>query len=90
MKITYDPAKRAATLRERGLDFRDAAKVFAGRVVSIEDRRFDYGEVRFASYGYLGRRLVNIVWTPRGNSRRVISMRYCSEKEAKAFKANLD
>jgi len=26
MAITYDPAKRAWTLRERGLDFNDAAK----------------------------------------------------------------
>jgi uncharacterized DUF497 family protein len=30
MAITYDPAKRERTLRERGLDFEDAAAVFAG------------------------------------------------------------
>jgi uncharacterized DUF497 family protein len=26
MRITYDPAKRARTLAERGLDFADAAR----------------------------------------------------------------
>src|ERR1700720_2024417 len=30
MKVTFDPEKRADTLRQRGLDFRDAPKVFAG------------------------------------------------------------
>jgi uncharacterized protein (DUF4415 family) len=30
MRVTYDPAKRARTFTERGLDFEDAALVFAG------------------------------------------------------------
>jgi uncharacterized DUF497 family protein len=30
VRITYDPAKREKTLRERGLDFADAAEVLAG------------------------------------------------------------
>lgn len=90
MKIAYDPRKRARTLKERGLDFEDARIVFAGRVATVEDRRFDYGEMRYSTYGYLGDRLVNVVWTPRPGSRRIISMRYCHEKETKAFKARLD
>ena len=35
MKITYDPAKRAKTLEERGLDFEDAAVVFAGPMLNL-------------------------------------------------------
>jgi uncharacterized protein len=31
MKITFDPAKRASTLKDRSLDFADAAEVFAGK-----------------------------------------------------------
>lgn len=30
VRITYDPNKRSRALRERGLDFTDAAEVFAG------------------------------------------------------------
>jgi uncharacterized protein len=41
MAITYDPAKRDWTLRERGLDFNDAAKVFAGLTIDIPDLRHD-------------------------------------------------
>jgi uncharacterized DUF497 family protein len=32
VKISYDPAKRAATLQNRGLDFADAAQIFAGQL----------------------------------------------------------
>lgn len=37
MRVTYDPDKRARTLEERGLDFEDAAVVFDGPTVEIED-----------------------------------------------------
>ncbi|MBR4737410.1 MAG: BrnT family toxin, partial [Rhodocyclaceae bacterium] len=53
MKIEYDPAKRAKTLRERGLDFEDAREVFAGEHITKEDTRKDYGEPRFATAGLL-------------------------------------
>jgi uncharacterized DUF497 family protein len=39
MKITFDPAKRASTLRDRNLDFADAVEVFAGKVLNITDER---------------------------------------------------
>ena len=44
MAITYDPAKRDRTLRERGLDFKRAEEVFAGLTLDIPDLRRDYGE----------------------------------------------
>jgi uncharacterized protein len=34
MKITFDPAKRAKTLKERGLDFECAPEVFSGPTVT--------------------------------------------------------
>lgn len=82
MVITSDPAKRDWTLRERGLDFADAATVFDGPTLTLKDDRKDYGEDRFQTYGMLTDRVVMIVWTPRGEDRHVISMRYCHGKEA--------
>jgi uncharacterized DUF497 family protein len=64
MKITFDPAKRERTLRERGLDFQDAARVFAREAFTFEDDRFDYPEVRFVTVGRLDERMVVLVWTP--------------------------
>jgi uncharacterized DUF497 family protein len=37
--ISYDPAKRSATLEERGLDFADAARMFEGDIVTVPDLR---------------------------------------------------
>ena len=37
MRITFDPAKRDATLAERGLDFADAAIVFSGTTLEVEE-----------------------------------------------------
>ena len=81
MPIAFDPAKRAATLRERGLDFCDAAIVFAGVVVEEVDSRVDYGERRVITVGFLGPRMVVVVWTPRGDDQHVISMRKANERE---------
>ncbi len=53
MKVTFDLAKRNVTLAERGLDFADAAIVFAGVTVEIEDTRKNYGETRIICYGLL-------------------------------------
>lgn len=89
MKISYDPEKRNATLEHRGLDFEDAAKVFAGDAFTVEDDRFDYSEVRFQTYGLLADRLVMIVWTSRGDARHIISMRKCNDREKRKFEERL-
>ncbi len=85
MDISFDPAKRDATLAARGLDFADAGTVFAGLTATIPDERFDYGEDRYITAGYLSSRCVVIVWTPRGSSRRIISMRFAHASEEKAW-----
>lgn len=81
MRVTFDPAKRAKTLAERGLDFEDAAMVFQGTTVEIEDTRRNYGETRIICYGLLSGRLVVIGYTPRGATRHVFSMRKANDRE---------
>ena len=81
MQITFDPAKRDATLKERRLDFAAAAEVFAGHTYDRVDDRFDYGEVRIVTVGLLASRMVVLVWTQRGEARHVISMRKANERE---------
>ncbi len=81
MRITFDPAKREATLADRGLDFADAARVFAGVTVEIEDTRQDYGEPRIICYGLLEGRMVVVGYTPRGADRHIFSMRKANDRE---------
>jgi uncharacterized protein len=81
MRVTYDPEKRDRTLEERGLDFEDAALVFVGVTLEIEDTRQDYGEVRIICYGLLAGRMVVVGYTPRGADRHVFSMRKANARE---------
>jgi uncharacterized protein len=81
VKISFDPAKRQAALDNRGLNFADASMVFAGPTITVQDMRRDYGEVRFQTVGFLADRMVMVVWTPRGETRHVMSMRKCNDRE---------
>lgn len=70
MRIEYDPAKRGTTLRDRGLDMADAGCVFEGDTVTV---------------GFLANRMVFVAWTPRGGSRRIISMRKANARERELY-----
>ena len=89
MRITYDPAKRDWTLRERGLDFEQAAEIFTGPTFDEVDDRFAYGETRIITVGRLGERMVIVVWTPRGEARHVISMRKANDREKARYSDRL-
>jgi len=90
VRITFDPAKRTRTLAERGLDFRDAAAVFAGTTVEVEDTRRNYGERRIICYGLLSGRVVVVGYTPRGATRHVFSMRKANDREKARFASYLE
>jgi uncharacterized DUF497 family protein len=55
--------------------------VLEGRTVTVQDERRPYGEDRVITAGHLGGRCVVLVWTPRGEARRIISMRYAHADE---------
>lgn len=90
MHVTYDAVKRAMTLAERGLDMRHAGAIFAGRHLTLPDERRDYHERRYITLGLLDGRMVVVVWTPRGNSRRVISLRKANEREQERYWEQVD
>jgi hypothetical protein len=90
-KIEFDEAKRLKIPAERGLDLRDdPLEVFAADHVELEDDRKDYGEPRYRVWGFLRGRRVSLVWTPRGEARRIITMRYAHEQEHETIFRTLD
>ena len=89
MEISYDPAKRATTLEERGLDFVDAPEVFRGPVFELADYRSGYGEKRYITIGMLRGRMVVLVRTPRGAARHIISMPKAHDREQARFQARI-
>ena len=90
MRIEFDHAKREKTMAERGLDFARAGEIFAGLHFTGQDVRQDYEEDRFITVGPLEARLVVLVWTPRGEVRRIISMRKANDREKAFYTRHLD
>ena len=85
MFISFDPAKRAETLAKRDLDMQEAGQVFAGPTITTQDTRQDYGEPRFVTVGFLRDRMVWVAWTPRDETRRIISMRKANDREINRY-----
>ena len=89
MQLTWHEPKRQTTLARRGLDFADAALVFAGPTFTFEDDREDYGERRWVTLGLLRGKVVVIVHTETVDEIHVISMREAERDEQFLFFHNL-
>ncbi len=83
--IEFDAEKHRLTLEQRGLDLARCAEVFEGEPLTIEDDRFDYGEPRYITLGFLDGRMVFVAWTQRGEHRRIISMRKANAREQQKY-----
>jgi uncharacterized protein len=70
MRFTWSERKRALNLKEHGLDFTDAPRVFEGLTFSYEDDRFAYGEQRFITLGLLAGVPVSIAHTDLAPEKR--------------------
>ena len=90
-RITFewDEEKRRRNLDEHGVDFRDAALIFENAVVEAEDRRSDYGEIRVRALGHVDDNYYLVVYTWRGDNRRIISAWKVGEDGKKRYQALL-
>lgn len=88
--ITWEESKRRLNLRKHKIDLAQLEPVFDSPMVTIEDTRKAYGELRFQSLGMWGGRIVFLVWTPRGDdTAHLISCRYADRQETKIYFAHL-
>jgi uncharacterized DUF497 family protein len=87
MPFEWDEAKRLSNLRRHGVDFVDIHPVFKGRVVEWIDDRLDYGELRIVCLGEIDNRVYVVIYTWRGENRRIISARKANVREQRAYRA---
>jgi uncharacterized DUF497 family protein len=84
-RFVWDEGKRLTNLRKHAIDFVDAITIFDGDIVTIEDDRFDYDEQRFMTLGLLGRQVIVVIHTERGETIRIISARKALSNEQKRY-----
>ena len=85
MEITYDPAKNARNIRDRGLSFERAAELDFDDALVYVDKREDYGETRYIAISYLDQRLHVLCFTETQRGIRVISFRKANRREARHY-----
>lgn len=81
-----DEAKRRAVLRERGLDFLDAALLFDGRLLLTAPSPRGQEE-RWISVGEVEGRLIAVVWTWREQAIRIVTARRARNEEKRRYRA---
>jgi uncharacterized DUF497 family protein len=89
MRFSWDERKRRLNLREHGLDFVDAPRVFEGPTFTFEDDRFGYDERRFVTLGFLAGMVVSLVHTESSSQIHVISFRKATRNEEAILFKNL-
>ena len=85
MQFTWSERKRTLNIKDHGLDFVDAPRVFEGATYTFEDSRFDYAEQRFETLGLLAGVPVSMVHTETEDEIRVISFRKATKNEATLY-----
>ena len=81
--ISWDELKRDENICKHNIDLAVIEPVFDQPMVTMEDDRHPYGELRLQSLGLWQARVIFLVWTPRGeDTAHLISCRYASRQES--------
>jgi hypothetical protein len=81
MDFEWDEAKSDHNRQERGFGFDFAALIFDGPTLEQVDARRAYGEIRVQAIGQVEGIVLFVVYTDRGDVRRIISARLANAKE---------
>jgi uncharacterized DUF497 family protein len=84
VRFEWDEAKRGSNLRKHGLDFRDVVRFDWAGAELRDDAPVD-DEARTRALGFLDDRLIAIVYTLRGATCRIISMRRATRQEHRSY-----
>lgn len=85
MLIEFDTAKDRANRAKHGISLAAAESFEWDSAVIDPDTRFEYGEERFQGLGLIGNRVHTVVFTVRGDSIRIISLRKANKREEKRY-----
>lgn len=86
MQFEWDERKNLLNIRKHGIDFCDVPEMFQHPMLSLCDERYDYGEARWISLGWLRGLVGVVVYTERcGDVIRIISARKATRKEAQRY-----
>jgi uncharacterized protein len=86
LEFEWDPAKAQANLRKHKVPFLIACEAFKdGNRLELPDFSDEYEEERWIVLGRVGRTILSVVFTERGERIRLISARRADPNERRAY-----
>ena len=89
MYFIWAESKRISNLKSHGVDFRDAALIFQGPILTKKDTRKDYGETRYSALGMVDDECFFVAYTLRGLSYRIITAWKAGKGSKRRYEARL-
>jgi len=89
MLFEWDDEKRQSNIIKHHIDFEEAVTIYDGFVITITSEHQGLGEERFLSIGLLQGLEIVIVFTIRGEKRRIISARRARKAERTKYHEEL-
>jgi len=83
MEIPFDPAKDVSNIRKHGVSLVLAGEIDWSEVMARPDNRRDYFELREIGYTVIHDRLYCVVFTQRGETMHIISLRKANRREVR-------
>jgi uncharacterized DUF497 family protein len=83
--FVFDLVKDRSNQAKHGVSLAEAHAFEWDAALIREDRRHDYGELRFDALGYIGPRLFVMVFCLRGDDIRIISLRKANQREVARY-----
>ena len=78
--------KNLSNIEKHGINFEPAQKIFAGKIVTRFDNRYDHEETRCVSIGIVdGIAIIVVVYVELKEKIRLISARPATKKERKVY-----
>jgi uncharacterized DUF497 family protein len=91
LRFDWDPAKNRSNRQKHGFGFPQAAEVFNDSQVLVEDAtRPEHGERRSKAIGRVGAVILCVIFTDRGEFRRIISARRARRDERERYRQSAE
>lgn len=85
----WDENKRKRNIEKHGIDFLDAKEIWLGPVIGVPSPQAHHGEQRFLATGKSAGRVITVVFTWRGHTRRIISARIARRNERQDYQTEI-
>ena len=89
MEIEYDQSKNSSNIKKHKISLQEAINLEWDMLLAKQDTRHEYDEIRMIGYAPIGQRVFCVVYTNRGDSRRIISLRKANKREVKNYASQI-